>query len=275
MVLTPATGVTIDANALTLTGEGAITSQTADSNGIVTLLVQINNATASTPQTVTINGIPAGTSYEVTEPSANLPDGWCQTGNVDYTDPTQTISANDGDDTVTITNTKNGAIKLKKIMTVDGGEPDSNLTKTFTFTIVGADAAATAGISKTVEITLSGGTYTATISDNGGTPSNLTREGGYFVIPDLPLGDYTITEADANLNGYYQAVSFTVNNTPTTGNSVDVTLSATALTATVEATNAYTPGVELPSTGGPGTAVYTVSGLALMLGKTEGRKRLG
>ena len=38
------------------------------------------------------------------------------------------------------------------------------------------------------------------------------------------------------------------------------------VTAKVDFENTYTPGVELPATGGPGTAAYTASGLALILG---------
>jgi LPXTG-motif cell wall-anchored protein len=57
-----------------------------------------------------------------------------------------------------------------------------------------------------------------------------------------------------------------VNGFLTVGSSAAVTLNGTTPTATVQATNAYTPGVELPATGGPGTAAYTASGLALILG---------
>lgn len=132
------------------------------------------------------------------------------------------------------------------------------MTGTFTFIIEGDPTDTnTSNVSKTVVITLNNGTY----QDESG---QLTEENGYFVVPDLPLGNYTITESEANIAGYTLSTTFSVNGTTVTGNSATVTLSGNPLTATVEATNAYNAGVELPSTGGPGTVVYTAAGLSLM-----------
>ena len=175
--------------------------------------------------------------------------------------------------TLTVTNTTTGSIKLKKIVTVDGAAVGNNTTGTFTFTITGdANDANTSSVSKTVVITLSsGGTYSATIRDTddvgtGTAPALTADQQGYFPIINLPLGAYTITESDAGRPGYNLVTTFTVGSTTSTGNSAMVTLDSTTLTATVDATNAYTAGVELPATGGPGTVIYTASGLTLLLG---------
>lgn len=59
--------------------------------------------TVSGTGTATISEIPAGTTYEVTEPKRNPDDGWSQDGAVEYNDTTKTIAANDTD-TAKVTN---------------------------------------------------------------------------------------------------------------------------------------------------------------------------
>ena len=251
--------------------EGNVTVQDASRTTAASVATDRNGkltVTITGAGSASITEIPAGTTYEVTEPTENLPTGWHQVGDVVYSDTTKTITANDTSDTVTITNTTTGSIKLKKIMTVDGAAVGGNTEATFTFAIAGESTDAnTSGVFKTVVITLNNdGTYSATIQVGSETPVELTKEGDYFVIPDLPLGAYTITESGADRAGYNLVTTFAVGGTNTATNSAAVTLNGTTLTATVDATNAYTAGVELPSTGGSGTAFYTASGLVLLLG---------
>jgi LPXTG-motif cell wall-anchored protein len=165
-----------------------------------------------------------------------------------------------------ITNSALGSLKLKKIVTVDGAADTASTDAAFTFTIAGKADTATADISKTVVITLNNGEYTATIADQGGAPAALEADGGYFEIADLPQGVYTITEAEVIRAGYVLETKFAVNGgAAEKGSSVEITLDGTTQTATVDCTNAYTPGVVLPSTGGTGTAAYSLTGTALML----------
>ncbi len=165
---------------------------------------------------------------------------------------------------ITITNTFSpGEIKLKKIVTVEGSPAGNDVTGTYTFVIAGdANDANTDSVSKTLTISLNNGVYTAAL-DGASVYADVDE---WFTISGLPHGAYTVTEAGANWSGYNCATSFSVNGVLTVGSSAAVTLNGTAPTATVQATNAYTPGVELPATGGPGTLVYTVTGLTLTLG---------
>ncbi len=108
------------------------------------------------------------------------------------------------------------------------------------------------------------------------TGSNLTRT---WTISDLPIGTVvTFEESNCQINGYYvtsEVTSTTVagDGTSTTTTTVGISGSAEASQgatlpdrANVSITNTYTAGVELPSTGGPGTTFYTASGLTLLLG---------
>lgn len=75
------------------------TSVTPDSNGKITV-------TVTGTGTATITDIPAGTKYTVTEPTANIPSGWKQDGEVAITggNADKTIAAGETE-TATVTNT--------------------------------------------------------------------------------------------------------------------------------------------------------------------------
>ena len=88
------------------------TTVTAD-NGKITV-------TVSGTSTATITEIPAGTKYEVTEPTGNLPGGWTQKGAITYNDSEKVIQAGDSD-SVTVKNKYDASTsftpKAKKIFT--------------------------------------------------------------------------------------------------------------------------------------------------------------
>ena len=90
---------------------------------------------------------------------------------------------------------------------------------------------------------------------------------GLFTIAGLPVGDYILTETKSP-DGYIilnNAIEFTVSKN---GEIVSITVrsgeNASAENNKLTVTN--TPGQSLPHTGGSGTLLYTLSGLALVLG---------
>ena len=109
----------------------------------------------------------------------------------------------------------------------------------------------------------------ATIRDTSAAAGMATAltlfDEGYAVINGLPLGTYTITETNAGKDGYIWNPSVKIGTAAAqNGNSGTVTV-ATGQNVVIEVTNDYTPGVELPATGGTGTTLYTFLGLMLIL----------
>ncbi len=283
VVLTPATGVAIDPNNLTVTvgSIGTITPANPAAGESVTLTLTISGATASNPQTATISGIPAGTTYEVTE--INLPDGWYQAGEVEYTDADKTVAANETADTVTITNKKALSISVTKVWTIDGqpkttaqsiefelhqvlkqnGEVKQdrvytgvagNTTGKFT---VNYDNSTTPGTWETVTITGLPLKDTATVSDGGEGTTTIDGCDAFYYVVETPAS------ADA---GYVLATTYSNEAQAANPSGTASSKAVNTNNSTITIINEETPGVVLPSTGGPGTAAYTVSGLALMLG---------
>ena len=79
-----------------------------------------------------------------------------------------------------------------------------------------------------------------------------------WTISGLPIGtEVTFNESGYEIAGYI----VTTNVNPTDGKAT-----AAATPRTVAITNEYVAGVTLPSTGGPGTVLYTAAGLSLILG---------
>ena len=90
-----------------------------------------------------------------------------------------------------------------------------------------------------------------------------------WTITGLPVGTtVTFTEAGYSVAGYTWIGTVIQNGgTETNGTEGTATVSGeTTLPNSVKVacTNTYTPGVELPATGGHGTAIYTVAGLMLV-----------
>lgn len=93
----------------------------------------------------------------------------------------------------------------------------------------------------------------------------MTGTGPYtWTINGLPIGtEVTFTESGYGIAGYNVTSTVAVNGGENT-NGVTGKTSAATEPGTVAFENTYTPGVELPSTGGPGTILYTTAGLGLM-----------
>ena len=267
VVLTPAEGVNIDPNALQVTnGQKESAEPDTPSAGKVTLILTISNAEASNPQTATISGIPAGTTYEVTE--INLPDGWYQAGAAAYNDTEKTVEADETADTVTITNKKALSISVTKVWTVDGQPKRTAPSIEFELHQV----LKLNGDKKQDRV------YTG-ISEHPDGKFTVTYDGTWetVTITGLPLKDTATVSGDngetttfEGCDAFYYVVETQA--TPDAGYVLETTYSNTATNpvntngAVITITNTETPGVVLPSTGGPGTAAYTLSGLALMLG---------
>ncbi len=130
-------------------------------------------------QTVTATGLPAGVTYTVTEAEANT-DGYVTTS----TGETGTISE-DGAAAVFTNTIGVGDLTVGKILEGEGADPN----KDWTFTVTLSDS--------TIN-----GTYGAMTFVNG--VATFTLKGGQTITATgLPAGiTYTVTEAEANTDGY-------------------------------------------------------------------------
>ena len=106
-VLTPASDITIDPTKIIVSGvDDSVVSEvskTPEAPGKGNALTVTFTVTGS--GTASITGIPVRTTYVVTEPTANMPKDWKQTGDITYSNTDKTITL-DGTDTVTVTNTQ-------------------------------------------------------------------------------------------------------------------------------------------------------------------------
>ena len=182
-----------------------------------------------------ITGIPAGTNYTVTEQQAA---GWTKTGEV-YSDETKTISAGDVD-TAAFTNARTKTdIHIEKVR---AGTTDKLTGAVFKLEKLDAD-----------------GNYS--VFGNYEAISIESQEA--YTVEGLTDGTYRLTETKAPA-GYIMLstpVEFTVENgTVIFTNSGTVTYTKETGTFTI----GNSAGSELPHTGGPGTLLYTVSGLMLV-----------
>ncbi|MBR0227282.1 MAG: Cna B-type domain-containing protein [Clostridia bacterium] len=179
-----------------------------------------------------------------------------------------------------ITNTRTGALKLTKI--VQDSDPVVTLPgakfQLYKLTTTTADDGQ--GGTTTIPVETAIGAEQETPANGEITFTNLTNgrykivetqaPAGYNMMTSpifftITAGAVTWTNEAGTAISYQEKVTYTaaraaVADDPSTPE--DETSEATPATFTV----GNTPGVELPATGGPGTAMYTVSGLALTLG---------
>ncbi len=153
--------------------------------------------------TATISKIPVGTTYTVTEPSDRLPEGWTQDGEIEFSDTTKTIAAND-EDTATVTNKyeQTGSLKITKAVTIDNNPISGDMTDqtladgTYTFGLwkIKDPAAEVKELEEAVKADgTSIGTLQITITNGVATPSALTVDG-------LAAGTYVVKETASTNN---------------------------------------------------------------------------
>ena len=153
--------------------------------------------------------------------------------------------------TLTITNTHTGSIKISKT-----DDKQNSLTGA-TFQLFSVDMEGTLTPFTTAMIgeqTLSEGII------------NMSAD-SVVTVNNIPSGKYKLVETHAP-NGFMilpSGIEFTVNvNEGVTTIHLIQGQGASTEAGTITIVN--TPGVQLPSTGGPGTVLYTAAGLSLLLG---------
>ena len=159
--------------------------------------------TESDPYIWEIKYIPVGTDVTFTE-SGITADGYSVGTTFNgstVTDPAGTGRTTKDIPTCAFVNNytrDEGVLKLSKTVKVNGSTniADTSLVDgTYSFTVRGIDDTLTAGISRTITVTISGGQMTA--ATEGG--KNLTISGGCAEITGLPTGLYTVTEDETGL----------------------------------------------------------------------------
>ena len=214
-----------------------------------------SSANASTLGKVTFSNIPSGHIYKLTEtsvPSTNYTrDTTAYTATAAYDSITVNLNSN------TVTNpVVTSKVRLKKI---DGTNQAGTV-------LPGAEFMLYTNTACTVEAKHPNGTVVGKVT---------TGADGIADLGELDIGTYYLKEVRPP-DGYEPLKSYvTITVAAGTGNVtylqqensnpvVNKTGSAHPYTYTLTITN--NPGIELPSTGGPGTALYTLSGLVLLMG---------
>ena len=215
------------------------------------------------PHEKVFTGVPYGTSFRITEAA---------TADYDVTVKYDCSGADDPQKNVSGKDSGNG-----QSITVDG-----NITVTFTNTaktiplkVVKIDQSGNALAGATFEGNIiAGGHITTVITGSGSTAEAIIINNN-----EVPLGTYTIRETDSP-SGYYlldgDVVIKIENNPQGTGAIVSAKIGNTDIDPNLITrdpdSGLYTikirnnAGVALPSTGGPGTRLFTILGLAMMLG---------
>ena len=188
--------------------------------------VVINNqdTTGSITVTKTFNNLPVGT----------LPEGFQIIAS--WTDPSATVNSSESSGEIGAE-----AVGTKSVVLMTTGDATGN-TEGLTITRTEEPAVAASG-------------------DATATPASYT-----WTITGLPVNTVvTFTEANYSVAGYTWTGTVVNGDGSTSSNPIEGTGTVTAEGGQVVAfTNTYTPGVELPATGGHGTAIYMVAGLMLI-----------
>ena len=204
----------------------------------------------------TVDGLPADTKYTVTE---NATEGWIQCGAVD---PDGTIVNNEFA-LATITNAKQGALKITKVVQLNGkdfstetGADGTIADGTYMFSVAGPDAST--DVVRYVQITVANGAAvsyriasTADAFDSESTGNVVSGNGEWALVDGLEPGEYVVRET--NKNGL-ELTSATVGETTTPtpqDDSVTVTVTPGDTEAKVETSNvtftnsAYTTSIRI------------------------------
>ena len=195
---------------------------------------------------------------EVSNPNGFAFNTYIDAG-INEADPTEGIKASNPTTDVIVKNVKTepetGALKLKKIVTVNGGDNGSStLTDgTYHFTIESTSLPAGEKVTKTVDLTFRGGQITNAKVDN----SEVSVEAdGYVIVQDLPEGPYTITETeptngtsiskinDEDTSEYSTTVTVVAGDTTAAQANAVFTNNFDITTTTVEATKAWKSGTQ-------------------------------
>ena len=198
--------------------------------------------------------VPIGTQYSFTEPEATIPNGYELQGIVDDNDGT--VKANMSHH-VTVTNIQNAvAVDIEKISSPDGAPLDG----------VSFELYSEYGDDSKVKAKHPDGTEVGTLT---------TANGGKASIGQLEIGTYYLVETGTapGYNLLADPVEIYVAADGVTYYQKDRQSSVTekpegvvidgVVTYTITVTNSS--GIELPHTGGPGTLIYTLSGLAFII----------
>ena len=188
---------------------------------------------------VTYNVTKNGTAYSVEADQSTMGEG--ETAHTWQT----TASGN------TFTNELFGSVKVtKSISGVTALPVEFKITASWT---VGSNNYSVDLTTSTAATTVEGTSYAVSAVSGAGTAASPYE----WTISNLPIGtEVTFTEDNYTVAGY----NVTATLDPTTGRAT-----AAETPGTVAITNDYMAGVELPSTGGPGTLLYTLTGLSLAL----------
>ena len=179
------------------------------------------------PYTVTNNSAVTYTEQEAGSSVTKTSNSWI----VSVSGPT----TSDGVKTFAFTNTRKGALKITKYVTINGRDDTTTLTNgTYVFSVTGKAGTATANERHTVTITFENGRATGYTVD--GVPTTITTgeatdNSWAVVVPDLTPGVYTVEETNAG--PLKLKTSQVGSNTATTASSVELTVTAGDTTASI------------------------------------------
>ena len=275
-----------------MSGTDTTPSEYPDAATQSTVTITAANSTAENVAQRTFSNLPvydtAGNriTYSVQEISVTPTSGTAQTvtnGAVTVNGKTWTVlneAVNDTTGTATVTNTYTGmSISVTKEWTQSGAQKATAASIGFTLHQVLKDNNGTivqdsvyTGVAGhptgafTVAYTSGSGWQTVTISGLPvkGTATVDNGDGGTTTIENCDASYYVVETSAAADAGYVLATTYSSTENAT-ANANASSKAVSTNNATITIINTETPGVELPSTGGPGTALYTVTGAALML----------
>ena len=268
-----------NSDATPYTGAVTVTDKTRNAQTVTVGETGKITVTVTGTGTATLADIPVGVTYVVTEPARDPADGWVQDGEIVYSDTTKTIASHD-EDTATVTNkyeaTDFEVYKIwhdlssrevawgdaQSITVTVGRKAGNDVDNTFSYTYVAPKEAFTAEGTELQAVGSSGSPNAPVMK------AILVPAEAPATIPQYKLYMKDLLKADGDGTTYSYFVTETKVNgykNPLYGDSNG--------TVNVKAENASDGGcivnkpddsVELPSTGGPGTLIYSMLGMMLI-----------